>query len=101
MNSLSVSTKDFMNSSLWLDLLYLNSYANNVIANVTVNGNPNRVAVNPATNLIYVTKYNPDDVVVIDGKSNIVTKTINMTSFPTSMAVNPVTNKIYVSIYLK
>jgi YVTN family beta-propeller protein len=59
---------------------------------------PNAVAVNPATNKIYVPNYVSANVTVIDGATNTTT-TVAAGSGPASVAVNPVTNKIYVANY--
>ncbi|MCE9551643.1 MAG: YncE family protein [Betaproteobacteria bacterium] len=54
----------------------------------------NMMAVNPATNKIYMV--NSNTVLVIDGATNIVS-TIATGIYPDTMVVNPATNKIYVS----
>ncbi|WP_239287978.1 YncE family protein [Candidatus Nitrotoga sp. 1052] len=56
------------------------------------------VAINPATNKIYVSKYADglSTVIVIDGATNITSTELAVPYFPLALAVNPVTNKIYV-----
>ncbi len=64
---------------------------------VAVGGFPAQAAVNPVTNLVYVTNALDDTVTVIDGRFNSVDDTINVGDTPTAVAVNQVTNKIYVA----
>jgi YVTN family beta-propeller protein len=54
------------------------------------------VAVNPATNKIYVANQYSGNVTVIDGATST-TSTVSVGSNPVSVAVNTVTNKIYVA----
>ena len=61
---------------------------------------PYGVAVNPTTNLIYVTNFGGNSVSVIDGATNAVTATIGVGSSPYEVAVNPITNLIYVTTQL-
>jgi YVTN family beta-propeller protein len=58
---------------------------------------PEGVAVNPSTNLIYVANEGSDNVSVIDGASNAVVTTVAVGSYPWGVAVNPSTNLIYVA----
>jgi YVTN family beta-propeller protein len=55
------------------------------------------VAVNPATNRIYVGNRGDDTVSVIDGETNAVVATIPVWYEPWGVAANPTTNRIYVS----
>jgi YVTN family beta-propeller protein len=50
------------------------------------------MAVNPATNKIYVTV--DSNVIVIDGASDTVTASVAVGGNPNAVAINPVTNKI-------
>jgi YVTN family beta-propeller protein len=54
------------------------------------------IAVNPATNRIYVANELTNDVTVIDGATHA-TATVAVGARPQHIAVNPVTNRIYVS----
>jgi YVTN family beta-propeller protein len=58
---------------------------------------PSRVAVNPATNMVYVANYDDNTTSAIDGKTNSVVKTIKVGLAPTGVAVNIFTNLIYVT----
>ncbi len=72
-------------------------FAQQVIATIPVGPQPWKVAVNPATNKIYVANYCCNaSVSVIDGATNNVTATISLANIPQAIAVNPVTNKIYI-----
>jgi YVTN family beta-propeller protein len=66
-----------------------------VIATIPVGGDPRWVAVNAATNRIYVTD-RVNKLVVIDGATNAVTANVTVGAGPSGVAVNPVTNRIYV-----
>jgi len=68
----------------------------NATTTVAVGTNPVAVAVNPATNTIYVANYGSANVTVINGATNATT-TVAVGTNPHGVAVNPVTNKIYVS----
>lgn len=62
---------------------------------VTVGSSPRAVAINPATNKIYVANYASNSVTVIDGATNATT-TVAAGYIPSAVAVNPGSNKIYV-----
>jgi YVTN family beta-propeller protein len=70
--------------------------SNQVITNVPLGSTPVAAAVNPTTNMVYVTasNYPNNSIVVIDGSSNTVSETIPIT-LAGWIAVNPVTNLIY------
>jgi YVTN family beta-propeller protein len=70
--------------------------ATNAMTPVTVGANPCGVAVNPATNKIYVAASDANQVTVIDGATNA-TSSIPVGTNPCAVAVNPVTNKVYVA----
>jgi len=59
---------------------------------------PNALAINPATNQIYVVNSGGDTVSLIDG-GNLTAPVVRVIvgSLPADAVVNPVTNKIYVS----
>ena len=66
------------------------------IATIPVGNYPYGIAVNPITNMVYVTYLGSNSVSVIDGKTNSVVSTIPIGSYTCDLAVNPITNKIYV-----
>ena len=69
-----------------------------IIATIPVGTSPIAVAVNPATNRIYVLNgVNPATVSVIDGATNSVIATVPVAANADGIAVNPVTNKTYVA----
>jgi len=71
-------------------------FAIEVYETIDVGASPIEIAVNPATNTIYMT--NQDDTIsVIDGSNNSVVDTIDVGTFPRGVAVNPTTNTIYVT----
>ena len=72
--------------------------SNTVVATVWVGQWPVDVAVNPATNLIYVAKSAKEgsSIWVIDGTTKMVVATVPVGLSPLGVAVNPTTNLIYV-----
>ncbi|MGA8222072.1 MAG: putative Ig domain-containing protein [Candidatus Acidiferrales bacterium] len=58
-------------------------------------GTPTAVAVNPATNKIYVANELGQNILVIDGATNAGTVINTPGSSPSAIAVNPITNTIY------
>jgi len=58
------------------------------------------LAVNPATNRIYVCNSISNSVSVIDGSSNTVVATVPLSASPDGIDVNPTTNMIYVALFL-
>jgi YVTN family beta-propeller protein len=68
-----------------------------VIAYIPLTGSPISVAVNPATNRIYITHANGKSVTVADGNTYSIVSTLSFTTETTGVAVNPITNLIYVS----
>src|SRR5208282_6430265 len=68
---------------------------NTVTSTVTAGVGPRAVAVNLATNQIYVANQSRLFVTVIDGATNTASNVPTPGGAPTSVAVNPVTNTIY------
>jgi len=65
---------------------------------ISVGNAPHGIAVDPFTDMIYVTNQESDSVSVINGKSqSAVIKDIPVGTFPHVVAVNPITNRIYVT----
>src|SRR6266568_2052358 len=75
----------------------LSARSRRVVATVPVGHIPLFVAVNPRTNVIYVTNQEEDTVSVISGMTNRVTATIPVGRDPAGIAVDPRTDKIYVT----
>ena len=68
--------------------------ATNATATVAVGQQPVAVAVNAATNKIYVANNRDNTVTVIDGAT---TATVNVGQEPDAIAVNAATNLVYVA----
>jgi YVTN family beta-propeller protein len=64
-----------------------------VITTIPVNREPVNIAVNPATDMIYVTE--PAQLQVIDGKTGTVAATLHMPNQVFDVAVDPATDMIY------
>lgn len=67
------------------------------IASVRVGAGPIAIAVNAATDRIYVANSEGGSVSVIDGKNDSVLATVSVGPRPYVVAANPATNRIYVS----
>src|SRR5713101_4159302 len=84
----------------WLASLLLwlvaSAHGQMVTATVAVGSGPNAIAVNQATNKIYVANRVSNNVTVIDGATNN-TMTIGAGSGPAAVAVNTVSNKVFVA----
>jgi YVTN family beta-propeller protein len=65
--------------------------------NIKVGKGPVALAINEATNRIYVANNAGGSVSVIDGTNDVVVATVNVGTLPYTLAVNPVTNKVFVS----
>ncbi len=76
------------------------SIASIEITNISLNGWPGRIAVNPTTNRIYVADLFSNVLTVIDGSINKVMKNITLPGTIASglVAVNPRTNRIYIDV---
>jgi YVTN family beta-propeller protein len=74
----------------------INGATDAVVATVPVGTDPDVVAVNAATNKIYVTNEDSNNVTIIDGISNS-SSTLAVETDPVNAVVNPATNQIYVS----
>lgn len=82
------------------EVTYFNAANNTWYTIATESFQPTAVAVNPATNTLYVAHYGTGDVRIIsaanDGNAHPVTSSLAMWSHPFAIAANPVTNRIYV-----
>lgn len=77
-----------------------------LIASVQVGQWPSAVAINPATNMVYVANYHSGSMCVLNGQTNAVTATVPVGSpakrnpcapWTSGLAVNPATNTVYVA----
>jgi YVTN family beta-propeller protein len=68
----------------------------NVIANLAAGQSPRAVAINAATNRIYVANEFSNDVTVVDGTTNVAS-TVKVGPRPQYIAVSAATNRIFVS----
>jgi YVTN family beta-propeller protein len=64
---------------------------------IAVGNAPHSVAVNPNTDMIYVTNRDSNTVSVIDGKTNSVIKTVKVGVHPIDIGLNPNTGKVYIA----
>ena len=67
------------------------------IKTVPVGAIPCAVAVNPATNMVYVANHGDDMVTVVDGAKNTRVATLHVGKQPQGIAVDPVKNLVYVA----
>jgi len=95
-------------TSVFFGLLFLTLFfaacaeAQTVLATLATGPYPNSIALNPATNKVYVTSPSSsaypaggNSLTIIDGASNTVTTIVGLPN-PTAVALNSVTNRIYV-----
>ena len=68
-----------------------------VIANISLGKQPYCVAINPATNRIYVGV--EDGLVVINGETDQIIAEIPLSDNVVALAANPLTNRIYAGVY--
>lgn len=83
-------------------VLVIDGSTNTLMAAIPVGPHPRGLAVNSATNRIYVEVAN--SVVVINGDTNTVAATIHNpveNGFSSALAINPVTNRVYVANFLE
>jgi YVTN family beta-propeller protein len=79
----------------------VNATTNTVTATIPLGINqlqPNALAIDPATNTIYVADYS-GIVTVIDGATNTVVATVPVGLYPVAVAVNPATHLVYVASF--
>ncbi len=76
-------------------MLVINGETNTIAADVSLNFDPEEIAVNPITNRIYITNSN-NGLFVLDGATNVVMTNVSLPSGALRVAVNSVTNRIYV-----
>jgi len=67
-----------------------------LIDTVLVGYEPAAVAVNPATNMVYVINYYDETVSVLNAANDEVVATVTVGGDPEGLVVNPLTNRIYV-----
>jgi YVTN family beta-propeller protein len=67
------------------------------VTNIATGATPCAVALNPATNLIYVANHEDDSVTVLDGTQSKVLATVKVGEKPQGIAIDAKTNRIYVA----
>jgi YVTN family beta-propeller protein len=68
-----------------------------VVATIPVGHYPTGIAVDPSTDMVYVSNYGSNSVSVIDGHTNRVTGTIGVGAHPADIGVVPSSDTIYVA----
>lgn len=81
------------------DGVYVINGSTNAVVGKIGAGDGRAIAVNPDTNMIYVSNFGSNSTSVIDGSTNTIVKTIQVGWGPNDFAVNPITNKIFVADY--
>ena len=69
---------------------------NAILTSIPVGSQPDDLAVNPITNMIYVANVADNRVSVINGNTNLVDKTVAVGRAPPQIGINSVTDRIYV-----
>lgn len=75
----------------------IQTFAINLEGTIALNDEPNEIAINSDTNMIYVTT--TYTVSVIDGHTNNITKVIPLAKIPVEIFADEATNKIYVNTH--
>ena len=76
-----------------------NSSADAIVTTIPLGYAPTEVAVNPNTNMVYVTDAVGHSLWIVNGASNTVVGSIIVSASPMGVAVNPNTNMIYMANY--
>src|SRR5580658_7200006 len=76
----------------------LGAQAQTITATLATGQSPTAIAVNPATDMIYVANKSDDTVSIINGATNAIT-TVAVGTSPSALAANPNTGKTYVANY--
>jgi len=71
--------------------------SNYVVNEFELKGRTGPIAVNPNTNLVYVTNPSSATVSVFDGSTDSLLTVFKIGSVPYGIAINPITNSIYVA----
>jgi YVTN family beta-propeller protein len=79
--------------------LSLSAAGQTVVATIPVGANPDWVAVDRSTNLIYVVNVGSNTVSVIDGATNAVVANDTVSNFPQAVTVDSTLNQIYVGAF--
>jgi YVTN family beta-propeller protein len=79
------------------DAIFITNQAANLTSSVRVGREPVAIAVNPATNRVYVANAGSGTVSVVDGQNDSIFATVSVGALPYVLAVSEVTNRIYVS----
>ena len=66
----------------------MDGFSNSIISNITINGVPNTIVVNPKTNTIYVASDETNKIYVIDGFNNTIVKSIQLGPLVADMAID-------------
>lgn len=75
------------------------SRADSIITTMPLGATPTEVAVNPVTNMVYVTDAVAHELWIVDGATSSVVGSIAVAASPMGVAVNPNTNMVYMANY--
>ncbi|MDE1863551.1 MAG: YncE family protein [Thaumarchaeota archaeon] len=78
-------------------LVVISGTTNQLAGTISVGRDPDKVALNPNTGMLYTANNGDNTVSVVSAKENKLVDTISVAPFPNFVAVNPVTNTIYVT----
>src|SRR5579885_247661 len=69
-----------------------------LIGEIAVGGDPQKIAVNPVTDRVYVSNFGTYNIPVIYGNTDTIVAQINENTGTSGIAVNPETNRVYASV---
>lgn len=78
-------------------LVVVDDSTNKVKATVNLSGNPDALAVNPATNMVYIANSYANTVSVLNGSTNAIVAAVSVGNYPTLVAVDSTSDTIYVA----
>lgn len=78
-------------------LVVVDDSTNKVKSTINLSGNPEALAVDPATNMVYIANLYANTVSVLNGDTNAIVATVPVGNYPTLVAVDPTTDTIYVA----
>ncbi|MDE1863784.1 MAG: YncE family protein, partial [Thaumarchaeota archaeon] len=79
------------------EIAVISGAENKVINTIDIGRDPNRLAFNPRTDMLYTANNGDGTVSVVSAQDNKLKDTIHVEPFPNFVAVNPVTNTVYVT----
>jgi YVTN family beta-propeller protein len=78
-------------------IIVVDTTNNTIVKNITIGNNPHGIAVNPDTDILYVTQLDSDSVVIIDITTQTVIDTLSVGDIPQWIGLDILRNKAFVT----